>query len=119
MSTAADVAAGKTETHDYTLLIAAVAVGAFFLYKTSIGKKHSDNDDAKEEVEISAEDKKKRGLLFLGAAASILVFNNKEELSKHLPLLSPLAVSNYTKEFGASPTIATVCAIIAYILITA
>ena len=96
-----------------------MAVGAFFLYKTSIGKKHSDNDDAKEEVEISAEDKKKRGLLFLGAAASILVFNNKEELSKHLPLLSPLAVSNYAKEFGASPTIATVCAIIAYILITA
>ena len=118
MPLAADVAAGKTETHDYTLLIAVVAVCAFFLYKTGIGK-HSDNDGAKKEVEISAEDKKKRGLLFLGAAASILVLNNKEELSKHLPLLSPLAVSNYAKEFGASPTIATVCAIIAYILITA
>ena len=101
----------KSKESDNTLLIGAAVVAAyFFLFRKK------DNDDAKDE-EMSDEDKKRRGLLILGGVAIFLVFNNQEALKQHLPLLSPLAVSNFAKEFGASPTVATVCAVAAYILL--
>ena len=98
---------------DNTWLIGAGMLVVYFMFF----RKHDDDDENDAPEEMSEEDKKRRGLLIFGALAAVLVFNNQDALKQHLPLLSPLAVSNYAKEFGASPSVSTICAVAAYILL--
>lgn len=66
----------------------------------------------------SAETKKQRQLMIGAVIVVFLVVNNQQALQGHLQPLAPLVASNFAREFGASPTLSSVAALVAYIVVS-